>query len=271
MDYLILRLYAPMVSWSAPAIGENRPSEDAPAAGNILGLLAAALGIKRDDEAEQLALKNSLRFAVKTISRGTLLRDYHTVQMPESKRGVSYTTRRGELQNKAQVGTLLSSRDYRCDGLWLIAIQTVENGDYDLPTLQQAIKQPFFPLYFGRKSCPPAAPLAPTIVQAPNWRAAFEQAIPSLLYSAERAKRQGEEKQWRNSQRREDYLLAVEKDYRNNHRQVSFQWSGAIAALCDDVNLAEVQTFSRWDEPINRQRWQFQPRQIHRWHTTEEA
>ncbi|MCU0922944.1 MAG: hypothetical protein MUF16_21925, partial [Burkholderiaceae bacterium] len=40
-------------------------------------------------------------------------------------------------------------------------------------TLAQALKQPRFVLYLGRKSCPPAAPLAPRVVDADSAHAAI--------------------------------------------------------------------------------------------------
>ena len=60
-DYLVFRLYGPMCSWGDIAVGEVRPSTVHPAKSAILGLIAAALGIKRPDTArddtERLALE----------------------------------------------------------------------------------------------------------------------------------------------------------------------------------------------------------------------
>ena len=51
-DYLVFRLYGPMCSWGDIAVGEVRPSTVHPSKSAILGLIAAALGVKRPDTAQ---------------------------------------------------------------------------------------------------------------------------------------------------------------------------------------------------------------------------
>ena len=51
MDILVFRLYGPMASWGEIAVGENRHTANYPSKSALLGLLGAALGIERDDEA----------------------------------------------------------------------------------------------------------------------------------------------------------------------------------------------------------------------------
>ena len=53
-EFLIFRLYGMMASWGDIAVGELRPTFDHPSRSAIVGLLAAALGIRRDEE-EQAA------------------------------------------------------------------------------------------------------------------------------------------------------------------------------------------------------------------------
>ncbi|WP_295540003.1 CRISPR-associated protein Cas5, partial [Thiolapillus sp.] len=50
-DYLVFQLYAPLASWGGQAVGQERPSDDHPGRSALLGLLAAALGIRREEEA----------------------------------------------------------------------------------------------------------------------------------------------------------------------------------------------------------------------------
>ncbi len=91
------------------------------------------------------------------------MRDYHTVQVPASQSKVTYRTRRDELNAPRKViNTILSSRDYRCDGLWTVAVWLTPQAELTLEEMEQALKTPHFPLYLGRKACPPAAPLART-------------------------------------------------------------------------------------------------------------
>ena len=49
MDYLVMRLYAPLSSWGTVAVGEDRPTVNYPTRSAVLGLLGAALGIKRSE------------------------------------------------------------------------------------------------------------------------------------------------------------------------------------------------------------------------------
>ena len=49
-EYLVFQLYAPLASWGEEASGEIRHSATVPTRSALLGLLAAALGIRRDEE-----------------------------------------------------------------------------------------------------------------------------------------------------------------------------------------------------------------------------
>jgi len=84
--YLIFRLYGPMCAWGDIAVGEQRPSAGHPAKSAVLGLLAAALGVRRDEEGRQKLLADAYAMAVRVDVSGELLRDYHaiTVQTPHT-------------------------------------------------------------------------------------------------------------------------------------------------------------------------------------------
>lgn len=166
MEYLLFRLYGPLASWGEIAVGESRHTAVYPSKSALLGLLAAALGIRRDEEERQLALATGYKFAVKVISVGSLLKDYHTTQVPDSVGGYWYRTRRDELViGKERLGTILSSREYRCDALYLVAVKALEGAPHPLSELQAHLLKPNFHLYLGRKSCPLSIPLAPVVLQ----------------------------------------------------------------------------------------------------------
>jgi len=82
METLVFQLQAPLSSWGEVAVGEYRPSAEYPSQSALQGLLGAALGITRDDNAVQAALRTGYRLAVGVLSQGRLLRDYHTAQVP---------------------------------------------------------------------------------------------------------------------------------------------------------------------------------------------
>lgn len=94
MDLLLFRLYGPLASWGEIAVGESRHSANYPSKSAILGLVGAALGIERSDEAQQAGLQQGYQVAVEVFSTGQLLRDYHTAQVPDSAGKFVYRTRR---------------------------------------------------------------------------------------------------------------------------------------------------------------------------------
>jgi CRISPR system Cascade subunit CasD len=232
MEALIFQLYGPLASWGAPAVGETRPSSDHPGRGALLGLLAAALGIRRDDGPGQQALASSVRFAVKQHSAGRLMRDYHTVQVPGRDKKARYFTRKDELAvPKDKLNTVLSSREYRQDGLWQVAVLLDTQSDWSLDELGEALRSPVFLPYLGRKACPLAVPLAPQKVEANGLREAFAAAPPRICDQQGR------------------WLHLPDS--------VDFYWEG------DAGDIAVQDTRQPADEVISRERWQFGSRQEH--------
>ncbi len=94
MATLLLRLAAPLQSWGSDSKFETRKTGREPTKSGVVGLLAAALGLRRDDT-EGLARLNGLRFAVRADQEGSLLVDFHTAK----SRDTSYVTYRHYLQD----------------------------------------------------------------------------------------------------------------------------------------------------------------------------
>jgi CRISPR system Cascade subunit CasD len=173
-EYLIFRLYGPLASWGEEAVGERRPTALSPTRSALLGLVAAALGLRRGDRPAQQALSRSLRFGVKVEPCGVAASDYHTVQTVKVPRGVSCRSRREQvLFSGRDLPTILSRRDYRCDAAYSVAAWQRAEAVYSLERLEEALKEPVFPLYLGRRACPLAWPLAPRRVQAADLLEAF--------------------------------------------------------------------------------------------------
>lgn len=176
MRFLVFQLIAPLASWGDVAVGQYRGSRDAPGESALVGLLGAALGVQRDDEPAHAALRDGYALAVGTVDSGSLLRDYHTAQVPgrSDLKGRLQRTRRDELAiPKHQLNTILSTRDYRQGGEWMVAVQAMHGAPHELAALERALREPRFVLYLGRKSCPPAAPLAPKIIDADSAHSAI--------------------------------------------------------------------------------------------------
>lgn len=157
MTVLLLRLAAPLQSWGTSSRFVRRNTDRAPSRSGIIGLLAAAQGRRRTDSIEDLLC---LRIGVRIEQPGRLERDFHTAH-----------TRDGA------VPMPLSYRFYLADAAFLAAI---EGPPAVLEGLRDALTRPAFPLYLGRRSCPPAGPLTlglrdgdvPTVLREEPWRAA---------------------------------------------------------------------------------------------------
>jgi CRISPR system Cascade subunit CasD len=239
-----------MASWGEIAVGEMRHSEVKPSKSALIGLLAAALGITREQDDQQQALANGYRFAVKMLSTGQVMRDYHTAQAPDSVGKFRYRTRRDELvTGRARLGTVLSTREYRTDSQAVVAICANPESPWSLAQLADALTRPRFHLYLGRKSCPLAAPLNPQIIQADGFRAALDNYETGDLRSGKQ--------EWKSERR---WLPVDEVPH--------YFWEGAIAdfALVSETFQPDtVQQLRRHDQPLSRHRWQFRPRAEYFW------
>lgn len=138
MATLLLRLAAPLQSWGSDSKFETRKTNREPTKSGVIGLIAAALGLRRDDEAG-LARLASLRFGVRVDREGDLLVDYHTAhRVKEKDPRVTY-------------------RHYLCDAVFLVGLES--DDCVWLGSLEAALRRPVYPLFLGRRSCPPTLPL----------------------------------------------------------------------------------------------------------------
>jgi CRISPR system Cascade subunit CasD len=111
-------------------------------ASGVVGLIAAALGVARDNDAAVAELAR-LKMGVRVDREGSIERDYHTVQNVPDTEGKHH---RG----------VESWRYYLADALFLTVIEGHEN---ELRRLHQALANPRWPLYLGRRAFLPARPI----------------------------------------------------------------------------------------------------------------
>ena len=142
MATLLLRLAAPLQAWGSDSKFETRKTDREPTKSGVVGLLAAALGLRRDDT-EGLARLNGLHFAVRADREGSLLVDFHTANREEDRK-----------KGKAPYVTY---RHYLQDAVFLVGLESEDTAL--LQELETALKHPVYPLYLGRRSCPPTLPL----------------------------------------------------------------------------------------------------------------
>ncbi|WP_306367071.1 type I-E CRISPR-associated protein Cas5/CasD [Nocardiopsis sp. CC223A] len=158
-DVLVLRLSAPLQSWGGHSRHTTRGTLTHPTKSGVVGLCAAALGRPRGTDLSDLA---ALRLGVRVDRPGTLLVDFHTVSAASH----------GPLDPKAQRlptsggGRLkpgegkVSRRAYLQDAVFVAALEATGTAQRALlEEVEAALRRPRYPLFLGRRSCPPDRPV----------------------------------------------------------------------------------------------------------------
>ncbi|HUV68562.1 MAG TPA: type I-E CRISPR-associated protein Cas5/CasD [Terracidiphilus sp.] len=182
--WLILRLEAPLVSFGGVAIDHIGVTRDFPAASMLTGMIANALGWDRMDWRNHQALQDHLVFASR-IDRedpASALTDIQNVKLSADDKG--WTTgikpeTRGSGEKTCE-SPYRRKRDYFADAAVTIALRLVAGNleacdlepGLSLDSLAAALMRPKRPIFLGRKTCLPAAPVlhrdesAPTAYEA---------------------------------------------------------------------------------------------------------
>lgn len=161
-EVLTFALVAPIASFGDLAVGERRSGWDRPGRSAVLGLIGACLGLDREDDDAQAALFEGYRVAILCRASGRLLADYHTAQVPPTRAGRRFATRAEELA-APDLSTVLTRRDYRTGAWHLAGVVAEPAARWTLDELKAALQRPRFTTYLGRKSCPLALPMAPSV------------------------------------------------------------------------------------------------------------
>ena len=264
MDFLLFQIYAPLVSWGEIAVGGERQSARHPSKSAIIGLISAALGIKRNEEERLNSLAKSIGVAVQLHSGGSVLKDFHTVQVPKKENKVVHHTRKSELLAPTnKIGTILSRREYRCDAYSVVAVYLKDENEIvgvlektsnedgkemffrtPLQVIADAMQKPTFHLYFGRKSSAPALPLAPLLVQTETVKEAFSHYKTNFISPIDDTA--------------PEWLKKAFETYPNKtlfDSNISYFWEDGIKSRLDMLHSTE-----RYDQPSSRKRWQFSSR-----------
>jgi len=173
MSVLLLRLAGPMQSWGGASRHMTRYTLSMPTKSGIVGLLAAALGRRRGDDLSDLA---ALRLGVRADQPGPLLVDYHTVSAASHAPGDPARQRMPTASGgslKPADSTEVTRRYYIADAVFVAALEAQPDV---AETLADALRRPRYPLYLGRRSCPPARPVLIGIERDTSLEAALEQA-----------------------------------------------------------------------------------------------
>lgn len=174
MRTLTIKLTAPLQSYGNEATFSRRTSYHFPSKSAVLGMIAAALGYRRDDS--RIQQLNELKMAVRIDQPGRTLTDFQTIEYDQDhhKRSLSY-------------------RDYLQDAVFVAAIGGEEQ---QITTIEKALHHPKFQLFLGRRANVPAGPLCTkvfnnsdpvTVLKSYPWQAAkwYQQRVNQDRYSAE--------------------------------------------------------------------------------------
>jgi CRISPR system Cascade subunit CasD len=176
MQYLALLLDAPLQSWGYASRFQRRTTGLHPTKSGVVGLLCAALGLAKGSPEEKKWLPRlaALRMTVVTIPRTKAqsgkqigstevplrrLEDFHTV----------LCTRRAS--GSPNPDPVVTHRQYLLDSRFGVLLAGDDAGV--IARAANAVRNPVWGVWFGRKCCLPAAPLyrAGPCDEAAAWRA----------------------------------------------------------------------------------------------------
>jgi CRISPR system Cascade subunit CasD len=159
--YLALRLEGPMQAWGYNSQFNRRNTGLIPTKSAVAGMCCAALGYARGSEDEKAFLEGFLSLKMQTIAIPRIkgrrelevrrLIDYHTVEGTVKASGGS------------NPNAVLTYRRYLNDA----AFGVVLSGDKQLlENVAEALKDPTWGIWLGRKNCIPTAPVFAGIFEA---------------------------------------------------------------------------------------------------------
>jgi CRISPR system Cascade subunit CasD len=164
----------PLQAWGASSRFQHRETESFPTKSGITGLIAAAMGIDKHapDEADRLRPLAELKMSALRLDKtsGVLIRrlsDFHTIGggwIDDWKEDKSNLFAKMNTPRKAgdgsPFGTVITHRTYLMDAKFLVVLEGEETV---LQACGEALEDPKWGVWFGRKCCLPAAPLTPVL------------------------------------------------------------------------------------------------------------
>lgn len=144
MATLLLRLVGPMQSWGTTSRFDHRDTGKEPSKSGVVGLLAAALGIDRENWADLEPLCG-LAMGVRHDRPGTPARDYQTAQEIISADGTKVHA------------TAVTIREHLADAAFLVGLEGEDRAL--LKRAASALRDPRWPLSLGRKAYVPSEPI----------------------------------------------------------------------------------------------------------------
>ena len=147
MSTLLLRLVGPMQSWGTTSRFDHRDTGKEPSKSGIIGILAAALGIDRENWTDLEPLTR-LSLGVRHDRPGMPRRDYQTAGCAAADTIIKADG------SQAKDGGVVSQRFYLADAAFLVGLACEDR--FLLERLHKALCNPVWPLALGRKSYVPS-------------------------------------------------------------------------------------------------------------------
>lgn len=174
MKTLTIKLAGPLQSYGNEASFNRRTSYHFPTKSAVIGMIAAALGLRRDDQ--RINDLKKIGYAVRIDQPGRTLTDFQIVEY-DCKKHKRKLTYRNNLQ----------------DAVFIAAIYS---DDQQIDMIDHALHHPKFQLFLGRRANVPAGPLITkifndsdpvTVLKVYEWQAAtrYRRRIDRPFYTAE--------------------------------------------------------------------------------------
>lgn len=139
MKTLLLKFAGPLQSWGTSSYFETRHTDFHPSKSAVIGMLAACLGYRRDDD-QSIQRLNELDFVVRVDQLGRLLSDFHTARK----------------YNKEKVEhNYVTNRYYLEDAVFVVAVSHADDAFMDM--IVEGVRSPYFQPFMGRRSLPVVA------------------------------------------------------------------------------------------------------------------
>jgi CRISPR system Cascade subunit CasD len=161
--YLLLRFDAPLMSFGGVQVDRHGVTERFPGTSMLTGLVANALGYEHREFERLERLQERIVYAARCDRSGVRLVDFHTVDLGQPFMQDGWTTSgrpEGRAGGEAKTGTHIRLRHYIADAVYTVAL-TLDPADEtpSIEALEAALREPERPLFIGRKTCLPAAPM----------------------------------------------------------------------------------------------------------------
>ena len=162
---IVMHLSGPMCSWGEPGAWKSRRTAMHPTQSSIIGILCAALGIDRNNSETQTKLNRSFEMIIASSNGMSKIEDYHTIMTGKNQNAEKVIIGSPRVEElKGETTTILSSREYLCNAYYTVFLIPKEDCSWKLEELVSALKKPRYTPYLGRKSCPLAFPMAPSVI-----------------------------------------------------------------------------------------------------------